>query len=265
MGETIYKYVTAEVGALILKELTLKATRPDEFNDPFEFMPRTSERFDVAELQGMYQHATEMARRSEMPPPANYRETVQMVMANPAILRLIAPSYSAMCQKLTRTYNETIACDTGVICFSGRRDRVLMWSHYTDEHKGIVIGFDSSHFPKLFQVRYSKTRVLVNPYTEHVPGSQSESNYVDDLVSTKHEDWHYEEEYRQLHRLPKRAAKNELHTIPIPAECIVSVAVGMRYEGTEIPEAVAKLGSRLQLERAVPHPHEFTVIFEPFK
>ncbi|MCX6981518.1 MAG: DUF2971 domain-containing protein [Verrucomicrobia bacterium] len=265
MSATIYKYATAEVGALILKNLTLKATRPDEFNNPFEFTPRMSEQFDMARLHGLYQHAEEAARFSETPAPANFKETLQAVMANPQILHLIAPDYAAMCRNLVKTYSSKVAGNTGVICFSRRRDRILMWTHYADQHKGIVIGFDSSHFPKLFDVKYDKERVLVDPFPQHIPGSESEENYVYKLITTKHEDWSYEEECRQLHKLPERAVNEGVHNVPFPAESIVSIAVGMRYAGTGIAEVLSSRGLQLQLERAVPHPHEFTVAFESFK
>lgn len=31
----------------------------------------------------------------------------------------------------------------GIVCFSATNDNILMWSHYADQHNGVVIGFDS--------------------------------------------------------------------------------------------------------------------------
>ena len=33
----------------------------------------------------------------------------------------------------------------GILCLSRKHDSILMWSHYTENHKGFVLGFDSNH------------------------------------------------------------------------------------------------------------------------
>jgi hypothetical protein len=37
--------------------------------------------------------------------------------------------------------------DIGIVCFSRTFNNILMWAHYADEHKGIVLGFDQNFFP----------------------------------------------------------------------------------------------------------------------
>ena len=56
--------------------------------------------------------------------------------------------------------------DTGIISFTESYNNLLMWSHYADEHKGIVIEFDynalKTHFNKILSVSNSIERVLYN-------------------------------------------------------------------------------------------------------
>jgi hypothetical protein len=88
----------------------------------------------------------------------------------------------------------------GIISFSATKDNILMWSHYANNHQGIVVEFDSlndffhknflsstdSNEGKLKKVTYEKTRL---------------TNLKDDLNSPyfhKAKNWKYEREYRLL-------------------------------------------------------------------
>ena len=33
----------------------------------------------------------------------------------------------------------------GILCLSKKHDSILMWSNYTENHKGFVLGFNSNH------------------------------------------------------------------------------------------------------------------------
>ncbi|WP_429094262.1 DUF2971 domain-containing protein [Aeromonas veronii] len=89
--------------------------------------------------------------------------------------------------------------DTGIISFTESYNNLLMWSHYADEHKGIVIEFDyhvlKTHFNKILSVSNSIERVLYNrerhevlPYT-----TLPKRNLL-----TKSDDWIYEKEHRVI-------------------------------------------------------------------
>jgi hypothetical protein len=55
----------------------------------------------------------------------------------------------------------------GLLSFSKENNISLMWSHYADEHKGFVIGFESTIFQhnqpysELTEVNYSKERPYI--------------------------------------------------------------------------------------------------------
>ncbi len=74
-----------------------------------------------------------------------------------------------------------------------------MWSHYADEHKGIVIEFDyhalKTHFNKILSVSNSIERVLYNRERHEVlPCTTSPKRNL----LTKSDDWIYEKEHRVI-------------------------------------------------------------------
>jgi hypothetical protein len=87
----------------------------------------------------------------------------------------------------------------GTLSLSGERDQILMWAHYTAQHTGFVIGFDTAHpawvdlqsklgiMGEPRKVTYAKTRpvrskILLVTHT--------------DMWYTKSDLWAYENEWR---------------------------------------------------------------------
>lgn len=83
----------------------------------------------------------------------------------------------------------------GVISFSKNWENLLMWSHYSNSHKGFCVGFNteklinSKFFHNGCRVFYPEKYPLVNPLKE-------EFKQVVDVFYNKSSDWSYEEEYR---------------------------------------------------------------------
>ncbi|QYK13918.1 DUF2971 domain-containing protein [Shewanella rhizosphaerae] len=92
--------------------------------------------------------------------------------------------------------------EVGVISFTENYNNLLMWSHYANEHKGIVIEFDYEKLNYYFNYKLSSSntieRVLYN--RERFSPLQNEI-CVKDLLLTKSDDWIYEKEHRILPKL----------------------------------------------------------------
>jgi hypothetical protein len=82
----------------------------------------------------------------------------------------------------------------GIACFSEKVDSVLMWSHYSDHHRGYCLEFDTGFYPfsKAEQVHYSETL----PSSLQLDG---DAILLDPLVTTKSKGWSYEKEWRLIH------------------------------------------------------------------
>lgn len=79
-----------------------------------------------------------------------------------------------------------LAATRGVLCFSLSCRNPLLWSHYADRHRGIVLGFDVEN-EMLERVKYVKERPILKEINIELARS---------LLLTKYLDWQYEQEAR---------------------------------------------------------------------
>ncbi len=157
----------------------------------------------------------------------------------------------------------------GILCLTSNPDSVVMWSHYADKHRGIVVEFDRcwsvfAGSKGLRPVNYVRERPL---WDEAVyPQSAEEIAQYDAVIFNKNEEWRYESELRQLFILQgtKRRTLDIGRTgyfVAIPPEIIVSVRLGMACDVDTIAKIEGALKnqslSHVALKRAKPHDREF--------
>ncbi len=101
----------------------------------------------------------------------------------------------------------------GVLSLSTNPNSILMWSHYSHNHTGLVFQFtpekDSTCFKPFYLVDYSSNYNLLS-YTSN---SKDE---IPKLMLTKHSDWKYESEVRMIdldYHGEKKFKKHELTSI----------------------------------------------------
>lgn len=96
--------------------------------------------------------------------------------------------------------------DLGVISLTETRDNLLMWSHYADQHQGMVIEYDLHHpfftdldgkTERLARVLYRKQR------SRDLYSDSSNSGLVDlyGILFEKSDEWIYEKEHRVSRKL----------------------------------------------------------------
>ena len=75
-----------------------------------------------------------------------------------------------------------------ILSLSKRKDSTLMWSHYADSHKGIVIGIET----------YENIDTLPVLYEDHIALTEGDISYdtCKQLLCRKLSPWSYEEEVR---------------------------------------------------------------------
>jgi hypothetical protein len=90
-----------------------------------------------------------------------------------------------------------------VICFSAIANNILMWSHYADGHKGIVLGFkiEGARAPEVSYSREIKSSITLEDFVKYVtsqgPVPKPERPF-ESAAYTKSPDWEYEKEIRAL-------------------------------------------------------------------
>ena len=85
----------------------------------------------------------------------------------------------------------------GICCFAENFENTLMWSHYATHHSGICLVFEPHLDISLFlvKVRYTDEFVPKNYYADNRIGALI-------MLSTKSNDWKYEQEYRSISATP---------------------------------------------------------------
>jgi len=158
----------------------------------------------------------------------------------------------------------------GLLCFSTTQGSILMWSHYCDDHCGIVIGFDATNavFRGLKAVSYVTERVVFDAGWR--VRDQRIYEFERKIVFSKNAEWSYEHEVRQfmlLRPLKQKPLKDgrQGYFLSIPPDAVVNVALGTRCT----PQLEAKVRAALsnnpalkhvRLQRASLHESEFKMV-----
>ena len=117
----------------------------------------------------------------------------------------------------------------GVICFSGTLKDPVLWSHYADRHRGIVIEVDHYIDPqRIIEVKYTNERPtldasqLGNP--DYFPSVWREK--ITQLIGRKSPGWSYEQEWRSIIELKQCEARNGFYFTPIPPDFVKRIILG---------------------------------------
>ncbi|MGJ0299329.1 DUF2971 domain-containing protein [Aliarcobacter cryaerophilus] len=92
--------------------------------------------------------------------------------------------------------------DYGIISLTTNNNNLLMWSHYADEHKGIVIGFDinennpSDFFYTPTTCRFEKVKYIQSRQFECIINENNLDEVKLHYSILKSNEWNYESEYR---------------------------------------------------------------------
>ncbi|WP_102796468.1 DUF2971 domain-containing protein [Bowmanella denitrificans] len=97
--------------------------------------------------------------------------------------------------------------DYGIICFSKNCTSPVQWSHYSDSHKGLCLGFDIPA-EKLLKIEYIAERASAKDFKESLALEKEE--FLKYMLSKKYKHWEYEEEHRLLIKFPQRNKGNDL-------------------------------------------------------
>jgi len=166
----------------------LRITQRISLNDPFECLPTTEQ---VARLYDRIFKA--------------YQDNGFDVKGNDLIGNQIRTSDSNFQYQYTHLFNKY-----GIVSLSSTYDNLLMWSHYTNQHKGIVIELDIKKLGLANKICHSlistknttqPQKVRYNNNREIVDLNSNSFNYLFDAFFVKSKQWKYEKEYRIVGQL----------------------------------------------------------------
>lgn len=281
--EIVYKFC-GKYGLEVLRNLELKVTPPNQFNDPFEFTPKMFCSDPVGYATQTLGHEQDLKVFYEMRRRENkfsgsfraFQEVAKGEMAKWVAILAEAPQHTS--PLIEKEFLDQVSNQYAVLCMSGRRNSILMWGHYCDKPQGVVIGFDSSSAP--FQLGKGLRPVVY--VQERVPrdacwraGSAEMLNFEEQIIFFKSAEWQYEAELRlflalsssSLTRKPLKG-ENEIlgYFLPFPPVAIVSVTFGPRTSPefeNEVREVLHEpCFAHVKLDRTVLHKSTFELDFE---
>ena len=153
-------------------------------------------------------------------------------------------------QRDPRGYGATLTCDQlskryGVTSLSTTRNDVTMWSHYADNCRGVVIGFNVDLWVRhlhgtsiIRQVKYADSLPLVLG-----PRVVNQENAYG-FMSSKGAVWEYEQEWRLITELSKtqESGKN-IALITVPQESVSSILITDRTSQDTVDKIVRRLNN----------------------
>ena len=195
----IYKYMSLESFIEMVTQQTLYFATPIIYNDPFDtkvdiiYESTLEKKKDFWKTFG---REDDFADRMEEVP-------------NPILKTMIDEAYTDVLSKFR------------VCCFCQGFDNILMWSHYSNMHKGVCVKFDRAK-DELFN------DVMPISYNEQLPKYNLVEGTLEDVRRTiyiKSKDWEYEKEMR----IVKHIQQGVDNKVKFKKKALCEVILGCRF------------------------------------
>ena len=233
--QVLYKYIPAHRLDHVLpddKPCSFRATPPNELNDINEVNFRTGFTDNERNREEINQE---------------YALTLTELLPTSPISTDDVESYR---QKYPVGYGAKLTADQlskryGVTSFSTKKNDVKMWSHYTDNCSGVVIGYNVDRWiPHLIgttiirQVTYSDDLPMITG-----PRVVNQENAYA-FISNKGAAWEYEQEWRLITELSKtQQSGDDIAVITVPQESVSSVIITDRTPQDTVDIIVQRLNN----------------------
>lgn len=268
MESVLFKYTTIDTLEKILDGCSLKFTNPLDFNDPFDC------NFPGYYLDRKYIEKT-------------IRKTFKKLGVNINSIQGISGQIDKLHNAIFSAFNDhldgirqdwdLLISDYRILCVTDKKDNILMWSHYSDSHRGSVLGIDFSFLKNrkpdrvtyehygdwfkgkidaeldkaIYSIAKSTLSTSADEYTENT-FSKNMLSLMAEYFYFKREDWRYEREYRAV--IPAESFPNDL--CKIPSENIKEIIFGVNSDNKAIDSLITKtrkISNSIKLYKAVKH------------
>lgn len=256
----LYKYTSVKAAKYVIESQAFRWSAPTKFNDPFDHQTGFSFDYTGADLANALTQISESAIFGNEPfnPPyqTQYGNLLRMMRAirdrlgrDEVMKELrdagleIAGNFPKHCQQLNDEITSFLT-HSRVLCLTEAPDNVVMWSHYADEHRGVVFKLrrleEEDHRLIIAQpVEYINTPLpflSLRDYIENLVGldNHDTNSQVWKIAYRKHEDWSYEREWRIHVPLLDEPAGDGYSYYPEPKELFEAIYLGCRMEQTDV-------------------------------
>ncbi len=262
--KVLYRYMRADHALSMIKDPWLKITPPIQLNDVYELTARPSrkqsrlmiylimeEKDSRTQLANTYNEYRRLASKRTDFQRIKESDLVGMMRKHPGWWRKFVRIYlEAINTQLALNFVRMVSSCHGLACFTENPWNQLMWAHYADQYKGVVIGFDTKiQFFKenrLKRVIYSTQRAVLpglrlklsrsHPPPRPPAPRWARVNFLsgpgmEKVVRTKSVHFAYEKEWRICALLANcRKRIRGMFFRRIPRSCIKEIIIGSRCD-----------------------------------
>jgi hypothetical protein len=251
----LYKYCKTD-GLDIIINSRLRLSRIDRLNDPFELVFGIDEDSAHLNLRNEYGEDPNIITmwRATLEEQGIPHDTASPEDILDKFRKFQIKDFRRVQKILWESWNKSM----GIACLSEAMDVIQMWAHYTDNHKGIVVGIEESEFVRdreaIIPVCYQDKMVLL-PVTGHPKRlDRYAMKYFPEVLGRKETNWSYEKEIRLYARLDEPDKDGEYY-IEIPKSAVREVYLGLRSD-----EKTRTIAERIRTQEQYRHLRIFKMI-----
>lgn len=223
---TLYKYLGPD-RADSIDSGEFRLTPPNQFNDPFEALPRV-------------RRPNRESVRKKLKPGEDLDDLMQRA----------GPYFQ---EHGPRNVLDSVSEIFGLFSLASVTRHPLLWGHYADGHRGFAVGFNPQHewfhVPKSPQppidavrpisYRWLRPKVDIG-YMQDFTTAQV-NRMAENMLFAKHRAWHYEKEWRLARPLADAdkvivVGGEDIHLFTVPADAITELIVGARASDTLVDQ-----------------------------
>ena len=233
---------------------------PSQFNDPFDCF--INYRYDLLSPEEKFEKYYDMIKEEQ---PQLSEEEIKRKANNWLSEGILEKEKTLETNKTI--LREMINSNVGILSLTKTKNPILLWSHYSDCHRGFCIGYDKDiliadltskyYTPK--KIFFEIDVIYLEKYPIIIPKKGiTPEEYVRRPLSTKALYWAYEKEYRIF------ILGGSKEITKLPPEAIVEVILGCNMNTSdqlEIGEFVNKTLPHAALFKAEMHNESFELVF----
>lgn len=237
LHRTLYTYMPVDLlderVRPVFEECKLWFSSPAYFNDPFDckIYPKVPSDEELAKY---------LALNAENATPQDYNVILDGIRRSPGDIHKRAI--------------DDIMNKSGVKCFTPNNANILMWSHYTNSHKGICLEFDTLVDPEFFVYPINVV------YSESYPELDFTNKlFTTEVLRTKSKVWEYEDEVRIYKR------ESGYHNFnPNSLKSVIFGCNTPDDKQSQIIELIRrnKNLNHVQFYKCIPHPNQFKLVIQ---
>lgn len=237
----LYKYLQPS-RIDVIRDCTIRFTQYGDFNDPFELNPNIDKIAEESEIRKIVDRdlvqliEEEYSKNPIISALISKESFIQLAEENKdhlknAVIGMEQHVVGLLPGMLQKTANSLL----GALSLSEIRNHELMWSHYANEHRGYVIGFNSTHqfFNQKKTIDDELRHLRKIDYRKKPPVINLMKASGTDIFFVKSLEWEYESEWRMLMSLADSSEVIErqpypAHLFSFPVESVTEVIFGAR-------------------------------------